>query len=59
MIFNELENCLDLLNIFKDKSLLLYESILILPSKEKITPDQRELLNLSTNSFFKSEEIVG
>ena len=57
VIFNELENCLDLLNIFKDKSLLLSESLLILPSKEKITPDQRELINQATNSFFKSEEI--
>ena len=57
VIFDELEKCLDLLNVFKDKSVFLTESLLILPSKEKITPDQQQLLNLSTNSFFRSEEI--
>ncbi len=57
VIFNELEKCLDLLNVFKEKSVFLSESLLILPSKEKITPDQRKLLDLSSNSFFRSEEI--
>ena len=57
MIFDELEKCLDLLNVFKDKSVFLTECLLILPSKEKITPDQQQLLNLSTNSFFKSEKL--
>ena len=57
VIFNELEKCLDLLNVFKDESVFLSESLLILPSIEKITPDQQQLLNLSTNSFFRSEEI--
>ena len=57
VIFNELEKCLDLLNVFKDKSIFLTECLLILPSKEKTTPEQQQLLNLSTNSFFKSEEI--
>ena len=56
VIFNELEKCLDLLNVFKDKSVFLSESLLILPSKEKITPDQQQLLNSSTNTF-RSEEI--
>jgi hypothetical protein len=41
----------------RDKSVFLTECLLILPSKEKTTPDQQQLLNLSTNSFFKSEEI--
>ena len=57
VIFNELDKCLELLNVFKDKSILLSESLLILPSKEKITPDQQKLLNLSLNNFFKAEEI--
>ena len=57
VIFNELEKCLDLLNVFKDKSVFLSESLLILPSKEKINPNQRQLLNSSTNNFFRSEEI--
>ena len=57
VIFNELEKCLDLLNVFKNESVFLSESLLILPSKEKITPDQKKLLNLSLNNFFKAEEI--
>ena len=57
VIFNELESCLDLLNFFKDKSIFLEECLLILPSKEQITPDQQQLLNLSINNFFKSEEL--
>ena len=39
MIFNELEKCLDLLNVFKDKSIFLTECLLILPSKEKTLND--------------------
>ena len=57
VIFNELEKCLDLLNDFQDQSVFLSESLLILPSKETITPDQHELLNLSKNGSFRSEEI--
>ena len=57
VIFNELEKCLDLLNVLKDKSIFLSESLLILPSKEKITPDQQKLLNLSTSNVFRYEEI--
>ena len=57
VIFNELEKCLDLLNVLKDKSIFLSELLLILPSKEKITPDQLQLINSSSNTFFRSEEI--
>ncbi len=57
VIFNDLEKCLNLLNVLKDKSVYLSESLLILPSKEKITPDQKQLLNAPTNSFLISEEI--
>ena len=57
VIFNELEKCLNLLNILKDKSVYLSESLLILPSREKITTDQRKLINESKNSLFRSEEI--
>ena len=57
VIFNGLEEAVDLLNVLKDKSVLLSESLLILPLKEKINPDQREKLNLSTNRFFRSEEL--
>ena len=57
VIFNELEKCIELFNVFKEKSVLLSESLLILPSKEKISSDQKDLLNLSLNNFFKFEEI--
>ena len=57
VIFNELEKCLNLLNNLKDKPVFLKESILILPSQEKITPDQKQLLDSSANSFFSTEEI--
>ena len=57
LIFNKLEKCLDLLNLFQDNSVFLSESLLILPSKEKITPNQRQLLNLSANDSFRAEEI--
>ena len=57
VIFNEIEKCLELLKIFNDNSVILSESTLILPSKEKITPDQQRLLNLSKNSLFRFEEI--
>ena len=58
VIFDEPEKCIDLLNVFKEKSILLSESLLILPSKEKITPDQKQLLSLPSNNFFRSEEII-
>ena len=57
VIFNELERCIDLINIFKDRSVFLSEFLLILPSKEKITNDQKQLLNLSTNNLLKYDEI--
>ena len=57
VIFNELERCIDLINIFKDRSVFLSEFLLILPSKEKITNDQQQLLNLSTNNLLKYDEI--
>ena len=57
LIFNELEKCIDLLNVFQNNSVFLSESLLILPSKETITPDQHELLNSSANGSFRSEEI--
>ena len=57
VIFDELDKCIDLLNVFKEKSVFLSESLLILPSKEKITPDQKKLLNLNQNTFFRSDEI--
>ena len=57
VIFEELEECLDLFNVFKEKSVLLSEVILIPPIKEKISSDQKEILNLKVNNFFKYKNI--
>ena len=56
VIYNELEKCINLFNIFREKSIYLSESLLILPPKDKINSDQQELLNLSRNNTLKIEE---
>ena len=55
VIFEDLEKCIQLFNVFKEKSVLLYEAILIPPSNAKISPDQTKLLNESANNFIKSQ----
>ncbi len=44
LVFNELQNCLELLNSFEDKTIYLSERLLIIPLEEKISLDQRNLL---------------
>ena len=56
VIYNELEKCINLFNIFREKPIYLSESLLILPPKDKINSDQQELLNLSRNNTLKIEE---
>ena len=55
VIFEDLEKCIQLFNVFKEKSILLCEAILIPPSREKISLDQTKLLNESANNFIKSQ----
>ena len=57
VIFDELEKCIALLNEFKEKSITLSESLLILPHKEEISSTHQKLLNLPVNNFFKSDKI--
>ena len=57
VIFENLENCIQLFNVFKENSSLLAEAILIPPSKEKISLDKTKLLNESANNFIKSQLI--
>ena len=57
VIFDDPEKCLDLLNIFEEKSVFLLESLLILPSKENISSNQKQLINSSTNKYLRSEEL--
>ena len=57
VIFEDLEKCIQLFNVFKEKSVLLHEAILIPPSNPKISPDQTKLLNESGNNLIKSQLI--
>ena len=57
MIFEELEKCIELFTVLKEKSVFLSEAILIPPVRGKISSDQNELLNSIANNFFKSQEI--
>ena len=55
VIFDDIDKCINLFDVFKDKSVMLYEAILIPPISEKISSDERELLNAKTNILFKSQ----
>ena len=57
VLYEDLEKCIQLFNVFKEKSVLLHEAILIPPSNAKISPDQTKLLNESANNFIKSQLI--
>ena len=57
VIFEDLDRCIQLFNIFNEKSILLSDAILIPPLKEKINPEQNALLNKIDNNFFKTKEI--
>tara|TARA_Y100001978_G_scaffold202235_1_gene222704 strand:+ start:1472 stop:2038 length:567 start_codon:yes stop_codon:yes gene_type:complete len=52
LIFKELEQCIDLLRIFEEKSIFLTQALLIKPSDEKISiPQQKILLDKKSNYF--------
>ena len=57
VIYEDLEKCIQLFNVFKEKSVLMSDAILILPFNEKITPDQNKLLNSTTNNLFRSQQL--
>ena len=56
VIFEDLEKCIQLFNVFKEKSVMISEAILIPPLSEKITSDESELLNTKANILFKSQK---
>ncbi len=56
LIYEELEKCINLFNIFAEDSVFLSESLLILPSK-KISANQQKLINSSLNNVFRPESI--
>ena len=57
VIYEDLEKCINLFNLFQEKSALLSEAILIPPISEQISADQNELLNSSSNNFFRYKKI--
>ena len=57
LIFKELEKCIDLFKIFEERSIFLSQSLLIRPSDDKITNEQKELILEEKNIFFKVEKI--
>ena len=57
LIFREIEECIDLLKIFEERSILFAQSLLVKPNEDKITSQQEQtLLNLK-NNFFKIENM--
>ena len=56
MIFDDIDKCIKLFNVFKEKSVMLSEAILIPPLSEKISSDETEILNAKSNILFKSQK---
>ena len=57
LIFREVEECIDLLKIFEERSIFFSQAILVKTNEKKITRQQEQtLLNLKSN-FFKIESI--
>ena len=55
MIFEDIDKCIQLFEVFKEKSVMLSEAILIPPLSERISLDETELLNAKANILFKSK----
>ena len=55
VIFEDLGKCIQLFDVFKEKSVMLSEAILIPPLNEKISLYEKELLNANSNILFKSQ----
>ena len=56
LIFDELQKCLELLDRFEEKTIHLSENLLVIPPDEKISSNQRNLLNDNKDS--KSIEAI-
>ena len=55
VIFEDIDKCVQLFDVFKEKSVMFSEAILIPPTIEKITLEDTELLNAKANILFKSQ----
>ena len=56
MIFEDIYKCIQLFEVFNEKSVMLSEAILIPPKSEEISSDEAELLNAKANTLFKSQK---
>ena len=56
VIFEDIDKCIQLFEVFKEKSVILSAAILIPPKSDKITSDETELLNAKANILFKSQK---
>jgi len=56
VIFEDMDKCIKLFDVFKEKSVIISEAILIPPLTEKISSDEAELLNSASNILFKSQK---
>ncbi len=55
VIFEDIHKCFKLFDVFTEKSVILSEAILIPPINEKITSEEKELLNAKANISLKSQ----
>ena len=55
LVFDEFEKCINLITIFKEKSIFLSESTLIVPKKQQLTKDQQSAIN--DNNLIKIENL--
>ena len=51
LIFDEVENCLELLKILREKSILLSESLIISPLPTSLSPRERNVLSENQKNF--------
>ena len=57
LIFQELEKCVDLLNIFEERSIYISQAILIKPYDGKISREKEQILQNLKNNLYKIETI--
>ena len=57
LIFKEIEKCVDLLEIFEERSIFISQAILIKPNEDKIKNDQEQILLNSKSNFYNVETI--
>ena len=57
MIFDDIDKCIQLFNVFKEKSVILSEAILIPPLSEKISSDESVLLNEKRISYLNLKSL--